>query len=327
MTLCATKTLSPPLPVTGPRLFSISISGRLSMFTKTLACLILLLAVGCGAPTGDWAARERSQPLRGALCTYAGTQRREDDRVDTERLLAELLDLHANTYRWVFRPDGTNLEDLKAFLPLARAHNLRVWVTVNPPSERHPQDHRPLEQRLAEYEQWAVGFARLSLVETNFVAWSIDDFVWNLKFFTPEATRKIVMAARRVNPRFAFVPCCYFKADTPAFVKSYGPLCDGIMFPYRDESGGANLTNPDHLASEVKTLRERFGPSCPIIVGVYASRHSRLGLSTPAYVEQAMKAAWRCADGVSVFRHPHQASDPEKYEIVKRLFAEWSAAR
>ena len=294
---------------------------------KTLACLILLSATGWCAPAEDFAARERSQPLRGSLCTYAAAPRLPDGRVAVEQLVAELVELHANTYRWVSHPGETNLQDLKKFLPLARAQKIRVWVTVNPPSERQPKDSRPLEQRLAEYKQWAVDFARLSLVETNFVAWSIDDFVWNLKFFTPEATRKIVTAAREVNPRLAFLPCCYFKGATAAFVKNYGPCCDGIMFPYRDESGGANLTNSAHVESEVKALREKFGPSCPVIVGVYASRHSKLGVSTPAYVEQVMQAARRCADGVSVYRHPNQASDPAKHEIVERLFAAWSVPK
>lgn len=293
---------------------------------KTLACLILTSTICWCASAEDLVARERSQLLRGSLCTYAAPPRLADGRVDVERLVAELVDLRANTYRWVFRPGTTNLEDFKKFLLLARAHNIRGWVTVNPPSERHPKDTRPLEERLAEYEQWATDFARLSLVETNFVAWSIDDFVWNLKFFTPAATRKIVTAAREVNPRFAFLPCVYFKAATAGFAKDYGPLCDAVMFPYRDESGGANLTNSTRVDFEVKAMREKFGPACPIIVGVFASRHSKLGLSTPDYVEHVMRAARLCADGVSVYRHPNKVTDPEKHEIVKRLYTEWSTS-
>jgi hypothetical protein len=99
------------------------------------------------------------------------------------------------------------------------------------------------------------------------------------------------------------------------------------MFPYRDESGGANLTNASHVASEVKILRERFGASRPIIVGVYANRHSKLGVSTPEYVEQVLLAAISCADGVSVYRHPNPLTDPEKHAIVKRLYGNWSATR
>ena len=294
---------------------------------KKLTGLILLSTIVFCASAEDFAARQRSQSLRGSYCTYGVPPRLEDKRVDVERLVAELVGLHANTYRFVVHPGETGLEDLKKFLPLARAHNLRVWVNVNPPSERRPKpDPRPLDQRLAEYQQWAADFARLSLVETNLVAWSIDDFVWNLKFFTPEATKGIVMVARQINPKLAFLPCCYFKGATAEFAKNYGPLCDGIMFPYRDESGGANLTNSVHVESEVKAMREKFGASCPVIVGVYASRHSSLGASTPEYVERVMRAAQPCADGVSVYTHPKRASNPEKYEIVKRLFTAWSVS-
>ena len=294
--------------------------GTITCCLRTIAWLVLAAALGGRALAGDLMARARSQALRGSLCTYAAPPRLADGHVDVQSLVDQLVDLHANTYRWVFRPDTNNLEDFSRFLPLARAHHIRAWVTVNPPSERHPKDTRPLQERLAEYRNWAVDLARLALLQTNFVAWSIDDFVWNLKFFTPEATREIVTAARRVNPRLAFVPCCYFKGAKPAFVKNYGPLCDGIMFPYRDESGGANLTNATHVELEVKALREKFGPACPIIVGVYASRHSRLGSSTPSYVEEVLRAALACADGVSVYRHPNKARDPEKYEIVRQLY-------
>ena len=293
--------------------------------TKTPACLVLVFTLACCALAQDPLAAERSQPLRGARCTYAAPPRLPSGQVDSERLVAELGALRANTYRWVFHPGTNDLEDFERFLPLARAHGIKAWVTVNPPSERRPKDTRPLEQRLAEYEHWAVDFARLSLRQTNFVAWGIDDFVWNLKFFTPEATRKIVTAARLTNPRFAFVPVCYFKAVTAGFAKSYGPCCDGVMFPYRDESGGANLTNSTHVEVEVKAMRENFGPACPIIVGVYASPHSKLGASTPAYVEQVLRAALKCGDGVSVYRHPNASLQPEKHEIVKRLYSEASA--
>jgi len=294
---------------------------------KSAAILFLTCLIALWARAEDAAARLRAERLRGSLCTYAAPPRLPDQRVDAERLIAELVELHANTYRWVLHPGETNRQVFTRFLPLARARNIRVWVTINPPSERLPKGTKPPPEMLSEYEQWVTELARLSVVETNFVAWSIDDFVWNLKFFTPEAMRRIVAAARQINPRFAFLPCCYFKAATPEFVKNYGPLSDGVMFPYRDESGGANLTNSTHVASEVKTLRERFGPGCPIIVGVYANRHSQLGVSTPQYVEQVMIAAHGCTDGVSVYRHPNRTADPEKHEIVKRLFTAWSAPK
>jgi hypothetical protein len=294
---------------------------------KTISVMFLISLLALWATAEDSAARLRADALRGSLCTYAAPPRLPDQRVDGPRLISELLDLHANTYRWVLHPGETNLHDFKRFLPLARAQGIRVWVTINPPSERLPKGTHPTPELLSEYERWAKELAGISVAETNFVAWSIDDFVWNLKFFTPEAMQRIIAAVHLINPKFAFLPCCYFKAATPDFVKNYGPLSDGVMFPYRDESGGANLTNATQVASEVAALRERFGSTCPIIVGVYASRHSKLGGSTPQYVEQVMTAAKPVADGVSVYRHPNRTTDPEKYEIVRRLFTAWTVRK
>jgi hypothetical protein len=287
--------------------------------------LLLFGALISAAPAQDNFASERAQLLRNSRCTYAAPPVRSDGKIDAPRLVAELTELHANTYRWVVHPKD-DLHELSGFLPLAKAQGIRVWVTVNPPSERKAEKARSSAQMMADYEQWAKDFARLSLVETNFVAWSIDDFVWNLKFFTPEALKKILAGARSINPRFAFLPCCYFKGATPEFVTNYGSMCDGIIFPYRDESSRANLTNATHVAAEVKVLRERFGPAKPIIASVYASPHSKLGGTTPEYVEQVLVAAKACADGVSVYRHPNQTRDPVKHAIVKRLYSAWAAS-
>jgi hypothetical protein len=112
---------------------------------------------------------------------------------------------------------------------------------------------------------------------------------------------------------------------TPAFVKNYARYCDGILFPYRDESAPqANLQNAGHVKSEVKVLRQRFGKAMPIVLDVYATAHSRLGPSTPTYVEQVMVAGQSVADGVLVYCHQHQESNPAKYGIIKRLFTQWS---
>jgi len=291
---------------------------------------ILLLLVLSGSPNGlvlraaDAAVTHpASHLLRGSYCTYGAPPLLADKCVDVEKLVDQIVDLHANTYRWIFRPEQTNnLVALKQFLPLARAKNIRVWVTVNPPSER-PKGLSP-EVMHREYREWAQALARLSMDETNLVAWSIDDFVWNLNFFTPEEVNAMLQPARAINPRFGFVPCCYYRKITPAFARDYGPMLDGVMFPYRDESSGANFQNSDHVEREVKHVRDLLGPACPIIVGVFASRHSQLGLSTPDYVRRVMVAAKPWADGVSVYRHPNKASDPEKYEIVRMLFSEWT---
>lgn len=129
--------------------------------------------------------------------------------------------------------------------------------------------------------------------------------------------------AHDVNPRLAFAPCCYFKEITPEFAKNYRPLLDGVLFPYRDESAGGNLKNPDDFGAELKIVRERLC-DMPILLDVYATAHSRLGATTPEYVEKVVADGLRLADGVQIYKHQDPEKNPEKYATIKRLFGQWA---
>ena len=106
--------------------------------------------------------------------------------MDVDRLIAELVDLHANTYSFCIHGYYTDWDDLKLLLPRAREKGIRVWASVVPPSESPPRTKSYAEPFRLDYERWAVEFAKLSLQETNLVAWSIDDFTHNLtRTYTP----------------------------------------------------------------------------------------------------------------------------------------------
>jgi len=152
------------------------------------------------------------------------------------------------------------------------------------------------------------------------VAWSIDDFTHNLKVFTPERMKAIRALTHKINPHLAFVPCSYYSAVKPAFAQDYAGLVDGLLFPYRHESGGANLTKADRVETEIARLRKLMGPGVPIIVDVYATGHSRLGNSTPEYVEQVITKAMDCADGVLIYCHQDPVKQAAKYQIIRRQF-------
>jgi hypothetical protein len=267
----------------------------------------------------------RAHALQNTFGTYCNAPRLKSGHVDIQRLTDELADAHANTYSFCIHNAATDWDDLQQFLPLAAKHGIRVWASLVPPSESPPRTHHYAEPFRLDYKKWAVEFARLSLRETNLVAWSIDDFTYNLKFYTPEYLKDMLGAAREINPRLAFLPCCYYKSITPAFVKDYQPLIDGILFPYRHESGGANLTDASLVGAEVGKIKGMTNPDFPILIDVYATAHSKLGKSTPEYVQQVMTAGKSCADGVLVYCRQDPMLNPEKYQIIKQLFTAWSA--
>ncbi len=285
--------------------------------------LICLLAVsGCKTITPEQRARTtRAQAIVGTRATYCAAPRLGDGRVDVQRLVEQLIDLKANTYSYCIHPARTDWEDVQRFLPVARASGIRVWISLLPPSESVPVTTWSAEPYKLDYERWAVEFARLSLRETNLVAWTIDDFTHNLKFFTPEYLGTVLKAGREINPRLAFVPCSYYPRVTPEFAAKYGGLVDGLLFPYRHDSAKGNLTDPSLADTETKKLKSLFPAGFPVVLDVYATAHSRLGASTADYVEQVMLAGMRSADGVMVYCHQDPVRQPAKYQVIKRVFS------
>jgi hypothetical protein len=262
-----------------------------------------------------------STDFRHCTGTYAAAPRGADKRVDIPALLSRLKDLHADSYNWLIWRDATDWDDLQRFLPRAKEQGLRVWVTVVPPTESPPKTRHYAEPFRTDYDRWAVEFAKLSLKEPNLVAWSIDDFSENLRVFTPEKTAAMLKAARAINPKLAFVPCCYFKQVTPKVAANYAPLLDGVLCPYRNESRKMNLKDADAVTAEVARLRQLLGPKVAVVIDVYSTGHSQLGESTPQYVRQVTADALKCADGVMIYCTPDPRGQPEKFAVVKDLFA------
>ena len=245
----------------------------------------------------------------------------------SDKLVAELVDVGANTYSFCIHTAATDWDDFQLFLPKARAHNIKVWGSVVPPSESPPRTKLYAEPFKLDYQQWAVEFAKLSVKEPNLIAWSIDDFTHNLKIYTPDYVREMQAKAHAINPKLAFVPCCYYPTINQSFATNYGPLLDGILFPYRHESAGANLKDPDLVESEIHHIKGLLGEQFPVILDIYASAHSRLGATTADYLEKAMAGGHRAADGVMIYRHQDPKANAEKYEIVKRNFRQWMTER
>lgn len=285
--------------------------------------LIFFLLVSVAVQAGD-DAQLRRKAFKNCIGTYGRPNWKADGHADTQKLLDELQEIRANTFHWAIHAYTNEWDEIKTFLPLARKKNINVWITLMPPSESPPRLKTYSEPFRLDYERWAKEIAKLSLQETNLVAWSIDDFTHNQKVFTPEYLSKMMKSAHDVNPRLAFVPCCYYKEITPAFVTNYAPLLDAILFPYRDESSGGNLKNPNNVESEIKTLRERLGTEMPIVLDLYASAHSRLGATTADYIEKSLRDGLRTADGVMIYTHRSLELEPDKQKVIKQLFRSYS---
>lgn len=251
--------------------------------------------------------------------TYSSPPRLENKRVDVKKLIAQLKDLNANTYNFLIWTNENDWADLQLFLPLAKKNKISVWVSLVPPSESQPKAKWNSEPYKLDYITWAKEIAKLSKQHSNLVAWSIDDFAHNLKVYTPEYLQKMMDNARAVNPKLLFIPCIYYRQADKNFADKYGHLIDGILFPYRAESKGANLQDATVVKTEIENVRKLF-TGLPVYLDVYSTAHSRLGASTPEYVRDVVAEGMKYADGVLIYTHPNPLKEIEKYNYIKTQF-------
>ncbi|MFO7945592.1 MAG: hypothetical protein R6V19_02080 [Armatimonadota bacterium] len=285
---------------------------------RLLAAVTLALIICCTA-CSDENRQARQAVLRGTLATYAGEPRTSDGHVDIPTLVSQLQEIDANTYDFLIWHRDTDWTDLKFFLEYTENTDLKVWVSLVPPSESKNKKSEPFG---LDYVRWADQIGKLSAQYPHLVAWSIDDFTHNLSFYTPEYLGRMMDAAHAHNPKLAFCPCTYYPKATQDFADRYSQILDGLLFYYRAGSAGNNLTDPSLCDEELATLQERFGEDFPIVLGLYVTGHSRLGDTTVEYCEEVMTCGHENAAGVHCYCHQNRGTP--KYDLIKRLFGEWS---
>jgi hypothetical protein len=199
-----------------------------------IACSLhgLFLAAAGEPPESAPAARPRSD-----LADYDAELRRPDGRVDTEALAGRLKDLGVATYYWLIWHAPTDWDDLKQFLPKARAAGIDVWVYLVPPSESPPSTTLYSEPFRLDFNRWAEEIARLSLEHQNLTAWVIDDFYANSSVLTPKVVGEMRERARRLQPRLQFLPLMYYGEVTRRFAEDYHQVIDGVVVAYPRDRG------------------------------------------------------------------------------------------
>ena len=275
------------------------------------------------------AAKARTKMLRpilaGTLGDYDSEPRTPQGRVDIPRLMEQITTAHMNTYDFLVWHAATDWEDLRLFLPAARAKGIKVWVTLCPPSEQGGQYPWSEPYRL-DFVRWAEEIGRLSKEFDNLVALVIDDF-WsgqNHTLYTPEYIDKVTGALRRQNPRVAFLATIYWPTvGDKRWIEEYGLLVDGIVFPY-DE-----LETGDQLAGQLRACREWIGPDLLLLTNVYATGSGgakEKGPRTPEYLRKVLTLSRQMCDGVRIYCLPKaKLLDDYRYAITADLYGKWRA--
>ncbi|WP_124727798.1 hypothetical protein [Staphylospora marina] len=259
-----------------------------------MALIVMLLPAGMLRAADSTESGEL--PLYPMLADYGGAIREKTPRadghrhIDTPATIRELKRLHTDTYFFLIWDAKTDWDDLRReFLPAAQAEGIRVFAYLVPPSESKARRSEPFG---TDYVAWFREIGRLSRQYPNLKGMVIDDFTENLSHFTPDLMKKIRAAGKKENPKILFYAQVYHPSLTPAFIKTYAPLVDGLVMAFRD-GRDRNTQRLDRLTEQIDQIRYQLEQSrLPLILMVYASRLSATPASPSAeYVSGALVPA------------------------------------
>jgi hypothetical protein len=257
--------------------------------------------------------------LAGTLGDYDAEPRTAKFRVDIPRLLKAIDAAHMNTYDFLIWHAPTDWDDLHDFANEARKRNLKIWVTLCPPSEPPPSAPFGLD-----YLRWADEIGKLSEENDNIVALVIDDF-WsgdNRQLFTPSYVARLAAILYRHNPKLALLPTIYWETiGDPQFIKNYGPWIDGIVFPYAD------LESTKDLPAQLGACRKWLGPDKLLMMNLYASGSSgpkERGSRTAQYMRSGMTISRDKCDGIRIYCLPKKDLTDYRFQTAAELYGQWN---
>ena len=106
------------------------------------------------------------------------------------------------------------------------------------------------------------------------------------------------------------------------WIEDYGPLVDGIVFPYLEYVTG------DDLEEQLEACREWIGPDKLLLVNVYGSgAGGGPGEKPPrsaAYMRKTLTVSRENSDGIRIYCLPKEdlLADP-RYEVTAELYGAW----
>ena len=237
--------------------------------------------------------------------------------------------------------DDGEFERFERMCGLAAEVGLQLWATFLPPSGKRELAALDADRGRALYREAFQRLARLSLEHPHFIGITIDDFDYNLGFFSPEFCAELAAICRSGNPDLAFMPLMYWRSISPGFVKRYEPYIDGIVFHFRAGSdppsylpGYDPKSFDDYrqvLHYELSRVRRMLGGKT-LICGFYQWYYKGgWGVMTPdgknpsdehqcADVLQKYEVAHEYADGVRLYG---LGIDYAVYDTLRDTVARW----
>ena len=258
------------------------------------------------------------------VVAYAGMRYDTKGKPRLKEMISRLVDLGVNCYSYLI--DAHSKEELAAlphFCDLASKARIEVWVVLVPPTEE-PKPARGNHDGIRyppyglDYLKWARDISVISKKHSNLTLLMIDDFLYNLKCFTPQYVAKIHKILDRENKRLLLGLTIYAnQLGRTKEINRYEPYADAVEWGYQHKS---NLS-PDYgisaqsLPAEISEFWKVF-PHRILIPCIYFTPHSSWSRkATSAYLKEAMTLAYNDAGVALIFRTPERGT--VNYDIVK----------
>lgn len=257
--------------------------------------------------------------LTGTLGDYAGAPRTPDGRTDIPKLFKAIAAAHMNSYDFLIYQRRSDWDDFQEFVRQAQQKNIKVWITLLPPSEPPPSAPFKLD-----YIRWAQEIGKLSQQYSCIAGVVIDDFwsIQNQTLFTPNYIARFAATLHSYNPKLTFLATVYWRTiGDKKFWRDFGSSIDGIMFPYED------VESTQELKSQLKACRRWIGSNKFLFINVYAngsSKRNEKGLRTPKYLSDVLSISHRLCDGIRLYVLPKSNFDDPGFKAVAKLYGDWN---
>lgn len=263
------------------------------------------------------------------IVAYAGMKYNAKGKPKIREMISRLEDLGVNCYSYLIDDhSASELRSLPQFCRIASKAGIEVWVVLVPPTEEpglHPSSKSGVRYPPygLDYLRWAKAIGEISRRHRNLTLLMIDDFLYNVDYFTPAYVKKLYGILKRENRKLLFGVTIYEdQLNRGKEIEQYLPYIGAVEWGYQHKArlfpnyGKSAASLPENISEFSKMF-----PNALLIPCLYFTPHSSWSRkATPSYLEEATATAYKQAGNVLVFRTPFKGT--ANYEIVKKFCRE-----
>ena len=228
-------------------------------------------------------------------------------RVDLKAISTAVRSARLDGYDYMIWHQPQDWEESIRFADLLDSLKLTTWFTLAPPTEQHPPHGRATLPFATDFVSWQRFFSALARNHPHVQALVIDDFDYNLLFFTDSllTQMKTVRDSALGRPRLLAIIYKRTVRNFSSWWPRYGKYLDGVIYAYE------NYDSPDSLSNMLVTLRRALPASAILGVNIYVLGGPRAPTfrRTPQYVRTTIAISDSLADAVRLYCLPVDTTD------------------